>query len=132
MSYKEIYQRSIEDREGFWREQAKELTWYLFPQTILSKTDEDLYQWFEDGKLNMSYLCLDYHIEQGRGEQVAIIYDSPATGQVQKFTYNEVKTQVAKLAGVLKSLQVLKGDTVVIYMPMITEFNIINLYYYYC
>ena len=73
MSYKEIYQRSIQDREGFWREQAKELTWYQFPQTILSKTDEDLYQWFEDGKLNMSYLCLDYHIEQGRGEQVAII-----------------------------------------------------------
>ena len=121
MSYKEIYQRSIEDREGFWREQAKELTWYLFPQTILSKTDEDLYQWFEDGKLNMSYLCLDYHIEQGRGEQVAIIYDSPATGQVQKFTYNEVKTRVAKLAGVLKKLQVVKGDTVVIYMPMIPE-----------
>jgi propionyl-CoA synthetase len=121
MSYKEIYQRSIEDREGFWRDQAKELTWYKFPQTILSKTDEDLYQWFEDGKLNMSYLCLDYHIEQGRGEQVAIIYDSPASGQVQKFTYNEVKTQVSKLAGVLKKLQVVKGDTVVIYMPMIPE-----------
>ena len=121
MSYKEIYQRSIEDREGFWRDQAKELTWYQFPQTILSKTDEDLYQWFEDGQLNISYLCLDYHLEQGRGEQLAIIYDSPATGQVQKFTYNEVKTQVAKLAGVLKKLQVVRGDTVVIYMPMIPE-----------
>jgi propionyl-CoA synthetase len=121
MSYKEIYQRSIEDKEEFWRDQAKKLTWYQFPQTILSKTDEDLYQWFEDGKLNMSYLCLDYHIEQGRGEQVAIIYDSPATGQIQKFTYNEVKIQVAKLAGVLKKLQVDKGDTIVIYMPMIPE-----------
>lgn len=121
MSYQEIYQQSIDDKEGFWREQAKQLAWYQFPQTILSKSDKDLYQWFEGGKINMSYLCLDFHIEQGRGEQVAIIYDSPATGNVQKFTYNQVKTQVAKLAGVLSSLQVVKGDTVVIYMPMIPE-----------
>jgi len=121
MTYQEIYQRSIQDRESFWREQAKELAWYQFPQTILSKAHNGLYQWFEDGKLNMSYLCLDYHIEQGRGEQVAIIYDSPASGQTRRFTYQEVKIHVAKLAAVLSQLQVVKGDTVVIYMPMIPE-----------
>lgn len=121
MGYKELYQRSILDREGFWKEQSENISWYQKPSTILSKTEEGLYQWFEDGQLNMSYLCLDYHVEQGRGDQIAMIYDSPVSGTLKKYSYREMKTEVAKLAGVLHSLQLTKGDTVVIYMPMIPE-----------
>lgn len=121
MSYKDLYQKSIRDKEAFWREQAQELNWILFPSKILSKNEDGLYEWFSDGELNISYLCLDYHIEQGRGEQIALIYDSPATGKVEKYTYIQLKTEVAKLAYVLKQLGVEKGNTIVVYMPMIPQ-----------
>jgi len=121
MKYQKIYQKSINEAAEFWKEQAKALSWNSFPKTILGNDENDYPQWFEDGKLNMSYLCLDKHIEDGFGEQIALIYESPVTGVKQKISFNEMKTEVAKLAGGLLSLGLTKGDTAVIYMPMIPQ-----------
>lgn len=121
MNYNEFYKRSIENPQEFWKEQAQELAWYKFPETILGKNKYDYPRWFEDGELNICYLALDKHIEDGFGDTTAVIYDSPVTQNVRYYTYNEVKTEVAKLAGGLQSLGLKKGDTVVIYMPMIPQ-----------
>lgn len=121
MTYNEFYKKSIENPEEFWKEQAQELTWYKFPETILGKNKHGYPRWFEDGMLNMCYLALDKHIEDGFGDNTAVIYDSPVTQNVRYYTYHEVKTEVAKLAGGLQSLGLKKGDTVVIYMPMIPQ-----------
>lgn len=121
MSYQAEYQRSIEQPELFWADQARALPWYTTPQTILSQDDDGIYHWFEDGEMNTCYMAVDYHVEQGRGEQAAIIYDSPVTGTKQTLTYAELQHQVATFAGVLKSQGIEKGDRVVVYMPMITE-----------
>ena len=121
MSYQAEYQRSIEQPELFWAEQARTIPWYTSPKTILSQDNDGIYHWFEDGELNTCYMAVDYHVEQGRGEQPAIIYDSPVTGTKNTVTYSELQSQVAAFAGVLKSQGVEKGDRVVVYMPMITE-----------
>ena len=121
MNYCDIYNKSISSSEEFWKEQANQLEWYNQPSNILS-TDKNGYPlWFADGNLNACYLSVDKHIQDGFGEQVAIIYDSPVTQTVKKYTFNEVKTEVAKLAGGLLSLGLEKGDTAVIYMPMIPQ-----------
>lgn len=121
MKAQEMFTESIENKEKFWEEHAKEIKWFEFPKTILSEDENGYPVWFKDGKLNMSYLCLDKHIEDGYGDQVAVIYDSPVTDKKQKFTFNEVKEEVSKLAGGLKSLGLKKGDSAVIYMPMIPQ-----------
>ncbi len=121
MNYLSSYQQSLEKREIFWKEQAKEIDWFSFPQSILRKDEEDLYRWYMGGKLNTSYLALDYHVHQGRGEQTALIYDSPVTNTKVQYTYIELLDKVARFAGVLQSLGVEKGDRVIIYMPMIPE-----------
>jgi len=121
MSYLDIYQQSIEQPELFWREQAEQIKWYELPETILSQDEHGFYRWFSGGKLNTSYLALDVHIEEGRGAQLAMIYDSPATDSQQKFTFLELRDEVAKFAGGLKNLGVEKGDRVIIYMPMVPE-----------
>jgi len=121
MNYCDIYNKSITSSEEFWKEQANQLEWYNLPSNILS-TDKNGYPlWFADGNLNACYLAVDKHIQDGFGEQVAIIYDSPVTQTVKKYTFNEVKTEVAKLAGGLLSLGLEKGDTAVIYIPMIPQ-----------
>ena len=121
MNYCDIYNKSITSSEEFWKDQANQLEWYNQPSNILS-TDTNAYPlWFADGSLNACYLAVDKHIQDGYGEQVAIIYDSPVTQTVKKYTFNEVKTEVAKLAGGLLSLGLEKGDTAVIYMPMIPQ-----------
>ena len=121
MRYLDIYQQSIEQPELFWREQAEQIKWYELPETILSQDEHGFYRWFSGGKLNTSYLALDVHIEEGRGAQLAMIYDSPATDSQQKFTFLELRDEVAKFAGGLKNLGVEKGDRVIIYMPMVPE-----------
>ncbi len=121
MSYLDIYQQSIEQPELFWREQAEQIKWYEFPETILSQDEHGFYRWFSGGKLNTSYLALDVHIEEGRGGQLAMIYDSPTTNTQQKFTFLELRDEVAKFAGGLKNLGVEKGDRVILYMPMVPE-----------
>ena len=79
MNFSEFYQHSIENPEEFWKQQAQKISWYKAPQNILSKDENDYHQWFADGELNICYLCIDKHIEDGFGEQTAIIYDSPVT-----------------------------------------------------
>ncbi|RTE67722.1 propionyl-CoA synthetase [Amphritea opalescens] len=121
MSYKEEYRKSIETPEAFWAEKAEALKWFKKPETILSKDENGIDRWFADGEMNTAYLALDYHVESGRGDQDALIYDSPVTDTKQRYTYSELRDAVAKFAGVLKAQGVEKGDRVVIYMPMIAE-----------
>lgn len=121
MKYQELYQSSLNDPKSFWTKQAQELPWFEFPKTIVSQNEFDYPEWFKDGKLNACYLALDQHIEQGFGDDIAIIYDSPVTQTMRKYTFNEVKKEVARLAGGMQSLGLETGDTAVIYMPMIPQ-----------
>ncbi len=121
MYFHDEYQQSIEQPEVFWRKQAEQIKWYEFPETILSQDEHGFYRWFAGGKLNTAYLALDVHIEEGRGDQLALVYDSPAANMQQKFTYAELRDTVAKFAGCLRNLGVEKGDRVIIYMPMVAE-----------
>lgn len=116
MSYQEIYQASLQDPEKFWTEVASEIDWY---QPFTRATDGKL--WFVGGMLNTCYNCIDRHVENGRAEQAALIYDSPVTGVKQSFTYRELRDKVAHFAGALRRLGVEKGDRVLIYMPMTPE-----------
>ena len=121
MTQQELHQKALAEPESFWAEQANHVHWFKKPATILSTDSNGFYHWYADGELNTAYLALDYHVENGRAEQEALIYDSPVTNTVKKYTYRELRDEVARFAGVLTSLGVTKGDTVVIYMPMIPE-----------
>ncbi|GGK81839.1 propionyl-CoA synthetase [Amphritea balenae] len=121
MSYIDEYKKSIETPEAFWAEKAEAVEWFKKPETILSKDDNGIHRWFADGEMNTAYLALDHHVNSGRGDQDALIFDSPVTNVKQRYTYTELRDAVAKFAGVLKSQGVEKGDRVVIYMPMIAE-----------
>ena len=121
MNYQELYKKSIESPELFWKEQSENLGWYNHPKNILSNNDNNYPQWFADGKLNLCYLCVDKHIEDGFGRQNAVIYDSPVTNTKEIITYNRLQKEVSRLAGALKDLGLVKGDTVIIYMPMIPQ-----------
>jgi len=121
MSYQAEYSASIEHPEAFWADKARVLSWYRAPQQVLSKDDNGIDRWFADGELNTAYLALDVHVEQGRGDQTALIYDSPVTDTSGRYSYSELRDQVALFAGVLRDQGVEKGDRVVIYMPMIPE-----------
>lgn len=121
MNYSDFYKESIENPEGFWKKQADGIDWFTKPSIILSKDANDYPLWFKDGELNACYLALDKHINEGHGDKIAFIYDSPVTQTIKKFTFTEVKTEVAKLAGGLLSLGLTTGDTAVIYMPMIPQ-----------
>ncbi len=120
-SYSPAYTRSLTDPEAFWQEQATAIPWVEFPTKILSTDEDGLTHWFANGVMNTCYAAVDYHVEQGRANQVALIYDSPVTNTVQRFTYQDLQAKVAQLAGVLRRLGVGYGDTVVIYMPMVPE-----------
>lgn len=121
MNFIDAHKRSISDPEDFWGEQADEIDWFKKPSTILSKDDHSLFRWYKDGELNTSYLCLDFHVNNGRGAQTALIYDSPVTNTIGKYSFKELRDLVAKFAGALQKLGVGFGDTVVIYMPMIPQ-----------
>lgn len=121
MSYLTEYTQSIQQPEQFWGEKAKALDWFKAPQAILSKDDNGIDRWFADGELNTCHLAVDYHVANGRGDQVAIYYDSPVTDSKSAITYKELLQQVAKFAGVLQKQGVEKGDRVLIYMPMVPE-----------
>ena len=121
MNYDQLFSDSIQNKDAFWKKQAGEISWFKFPQQITSADENNYNQWFADGELNMSYLCIDKHIEDGFGEQIAVVYDSPVTDQKQTYTFHQLKNEVSKLAGALQSLGLEKGDTAVIYMPMIPQ-----------
>jgi propionyl-CoA synthetase len=120
-AYAHAYGKSIEDPISFWAEIAKETYWFKPWDTVLSNGRPPFYRWFVGGMVNTCYNALDLHINNGRGRKIALIYDSPVTGQKKKFTYLQLRDLVARFAGVLISQGVRKGDRVVIYMPMIPE-----------
>lgn len=119
--YGKVFQESISDPNSFWGRAAENISWYKKWDKVLDDSNKPFYRWFSGGELNTCYNALDRHVENGRAEQVALIYDSPVTNTIQKFTYRELLDQVSLFAGVLRNLGVGKGDTVVIYMPMIPQ-----------
>ncbi|MTD54768.1 propionyl-CoA synthetase [Amycolatopsis pithecellobii] len=120
-TYAEEYQRSLTDPDGFWLDAAKAIDWVRAPRQALDATNPPLYRWFPDGELNTSYNALDRHVERGRGEQAALIWDSPVTSGKRTYTYAQLRDEVARFAGALRSLGVGKGDRVIIYLPMVPE-----------
>ena len=119
--YAEVFHRSLADPDGFWGEAAREIDWYREPSTVLDASNPSFSHWFPDGVLNTCFNALDRHVRDGRGSQAALIYDSPVTGTQRTYTYTELLDEVARFAGVLRSLGVDKGDRVIIYMPMVPE-----------
>jgi propionyl-CoA synthetase len=119
--YEEVRSRSIDDPEGFWAEAAEEIHWDKKWHKILDDSSKPLYRWFVGGEVNTCYNAVDRHIANGRGEQVALIYDSPVTDTIKTFTFYALREEIAKCAGALAALGLSKGDRVVIYMPMIPE-----------
>ena len=109
-SYEAVYRRSIEDPEGFWRQAAAAIDWEVAPgERILDRSREPFYRWFPGARLNTCHNLLDRHVDTGRGEQVALIYDSPVTSTVRSYSYRELRDEVARFAGVLTGLGVVTG-----------------------
>ncbi|WP_106231256.1 propionyl-CoA synthetase [Halomonas ventosae] len=119
--YQDEFRRSIDHPEAFWAEQARRIPWFTPPTTILEYDEAGHARWFVDGELNICHAALDHHVEQGRGDQPAIFWDSPVTDSKRTLTFAEMRDQVASFAGALKGLGVEKGDRVVIYMSMVPE-----------
>ena len=115
------FERSIRDPEGFWGEAAEAVHWHKKWDKVLDDSNKPFYRWFTGGMVNTCYNALDLHIENGRADQPALIYDSAVTGKIQTFTYRELRDEVATFAGALAGLGVGKGDRVIIYMPMIPQ-----------
>ena len=121
MAYKDVYEGWKNDPEAFWMEAAQAIDWDQAPSKALFDKGDNLYEWFADAKVNTCWNAVDRHVEQGRGEQTAIIYDSPITHTKREISYVELRNRVATLAGALRAKGVEKGDRVIIYMPMIPE-----------
>jgi propionyl-CoA synthetase len=120
-SHQEEHRKSIETPEAYWAKAAEDCFWYKPCDTVLDDSNKPFYKWFRGGITNTCYNALDFHIENGLGEQLALIYDSPVTDTVKQYTYNQLRDEVATFAGVLAGNGITKGDRVVIYMPMIPE-----------
>jgi propionyl-CoA synthetase len=120
-TYDTTYRRWLEDPEGFWANAAESVHWYKKWDQVLDVSRAPFYRWFSGGVLNTCYNLLDAHVEQGRAEQPALIYDSPVTGIIKSYTYRALLDDVALFAGALRQQGVAKGDRVIIYMPMVPE-----------
>ena len=120
-TYEEIFKKSIENPDEFWGEAAESIDWYKKWDNVLDRSNPPFYRWFSGGEMNTCYNAVDRHVENGRGDQTAIIYDSPVTDTIRKISYTELLDQVATFAGALKAQGAEKGDTIIIYMPMIPE-----------
>jgi propionyl-CoA synthetase len=119
--YVEAYRHSIADPESFWGEMAEACHWYRKWDKVLDSSNPPFYRWFTGGMVNTCYNALDLHVDAGRGDKLALIYDSPVSDTIRRYTYRELRDQVALFAGVLAAQGVGKGDRVIIYMPMIPE-----------
>ncbi len=119
--YEDAYARSLSDPEGFWGEAAAELHWTKPWTRVLETSSAPFYRWFAGAETNTCYNALDRHVESGRGDQAALIYDSPLAGVLRTYSYRELRDAVARCAGALRALGVARGDRVVIYMPMVPE-----------
>ncbi|WP_417808238.1 propionyl-CoA synthetase [Thioclava sp.] len=121
MDYKEVYSAWQADPDKFWMQAAEKIDWDSKPSKALFDGDAPHYEWFSDGMVNTCWNAVDRHVEAGRGDQIAIMHESPITHSTKGITYKELQTRVASLAGALKMRGVEKGDRVIIYMPMIPE-----------
>src|SRR6476620_2948620 len=120
-AYQETYDRWRRDPEAFWRELAGRIEWDREPDAVLDPSRAPLYRWFTGGRMNTCFNAVDRHVRDGRGDQPALIYDSPVTGTQRTYTYEELQDTIARFAGVLRGLGVDKGDRVIVYLPMIPE-----------
>ncbi|WP_170473082.1 propionate-CoA ligase PrpE [Ruegeria arenilitoris] len=121
MAYQDVYDGWKSDPEAFWMEAAKGIDWVRTPSKALFDDNAPLYEWFSDAQVNTCWNAVDRHVENGRGEQTAIIYDSPIAHAKREISYVELRNRVATLAGALRAKGIEKGDRVIIYMPMIPE-----------
>jgi len=117
----QVYAQWAKDPERFWAEAGEAVHWYKHWDRVLDGSRAPFYRWFPGGVVNSCYNALDRHVEQGRADQPALIYDSPVTGTIKTFTYRELRDEVARFAGVLRGQGVRTGDRVIIYMPMVPE-----------
>jgi propionyl-CoA synthetase len=120
-AYRDAYERSINDPEGFWRDAAAGIDWIRPPERVLDDANPPFYRWFPDAELNTCHNALDRHADGGRGDQPALVHDSPVTGTLTTYTYKRLRDETARFAGALRRLGVAKGDRVVIYMGMVPE-----------
>ena len=121
MGYKEVYEGWKQDPEGFWMQAAEAIDWVEKPSKALFDDNAPLYEWFKDAKVNTCWNAIDRHVAAGRGDQPAIIHDSPITDSQETITYAELQGRVASLAGALQAKGIVPGDRVIIYMPMIPQ-----------
>ena len=119
--YDRVYRRSLDDPESFWATAAEAIHWDRRWNTVRDDTRPPFHRWFVGGELNTCYNALDRHIDCGRGKQLALIYDSPVTDTIRRFTFTELRDEVARMAGALVAQGVTRGDRVIIYMPMVPE-----------
>jgi len=117
----QAFSRSLENPAGFWGEAAEAVYWHKKWDKVLDASRPPFYRWFVGGEVNSCYNALDLHIDKGRGDQPALIYDSPVTNSTETFSYRELRDKVAVFAGALAGLGVSKGDRVIVYMPMVPE-----------
>ena len=126
-NYRRSYTESIENPSTFWGKEAEKVNWFKKPTQIYQPKENGTVSWFPDGEMNTAYLCLDVHVANGLGDQTALIYDSPVTNTIRKYSYSELLSLVSKFAGALRAKGLEKGDRVIIYMPMVPEATIAML-----
>ena len=119
--FDEVYRRSLEQPEEFWAEAAQAIDWDEPWARVLDDSRPPFYRWFTGGRLNTCFNALDRHVEDGRADQLALVYDSPVTETTKTFTYRELRDEVARFAGALAAQGIRKGDRVIVYMPMVPE-----------
>lgn len=117
----EVHRNSLENPETFWGKIAEDITWSKKPEEVLNRSQSPLYRWFKGGQMNTCYNCIDRHIEDGFGDQLAIIHDSPVSQSIRKITYNELRKMVSDFAGLMVENGITLGDRVIIYMPNSAE-----------
>lgn len=121
MTYDEVYAESMRDPQGFWMRAAEAIDWAVAPTRACKPQSDGMWTWFPDGELNTCHNAIDRHVAAGRGDRIALIHDSAMTGQVRRFTYGQLRDEVARAAGMIAEQGVGTGDRVIIYMPMIPE-----------
>ena len=121
MTYQEMFRESLDSPETFWGRAAEAIVWDKKWDQVLDRSNPPFYRWFRGGRLNTCFNAVDIHVREGRGNQPALIFDSPVTNSRQTITYQELQDRVSRVAGFLKDLGLQKGDTVIVYMPMIPE-----------
>src|SRR5690554_7836659 len=119
--YQQEYSRFLNNPQQFWQEQAEAIHWFKKPTTIFEQDEHGQDRWFVDSELNTCYLAVDSHVDNGRGDAIGLIYDSPVTGTKQQFSFAQMQQEISKLAGYMQSKGLQKGDTAIIYMPMIPQ-----------